>query len=92
MYEKEVIRSIIASFCGSVYCNHCKPCPMGLDIGLINKYYDLSIAGDILAKDHYNNLEKTAKDCVKCGHCNTRCPFKVDQMNRMEKIKEYFGK
>lgn len=20
-----------------VYCNHCEPCPVGLDIGLINK-------------------------------------------------------
>lgn len=96
--EEEKDYSIISKFTPldatgkCVYCNHCKPCPMGLDIGLINKYYDLSIAGDTLAKDHYNNLEKTAKDCVKCGHCNARCPFKVDQMNRMEKIKEYFGK
>ena len=73
-----------------VYCNHCEPCPMGLDIGLINKYYDLSKAGDILAKDHYKNLEKTAKDCIQCGHCNTRCPFKVDQMKRMKEIANYF--
>lgn len=63
---------------------------MGLDIGLINKYYDLSKAGDILAKDHYKNLEKTAKDCIQCGHCNRRCPFKVDQMNRMKEIEKYF--
>ena len=25
-----------------VYCKHCHPCPVGLDIGLINKYYDLA--------------------------------------------------
>lgn len=75
-----------------VYCNHCMPCPMNLDIGLINKYYDLSLAGDKLAKDHYLNLEKTAKDCISCGHCNKRCPFKVDQMNRMKEIEKYFGK
>ena len=75
-----------------VYCNHCMPCPMKLDIGLINKYYDLSLVGDKLAKDHYMNLEKTAQDCISCGHCNKRCPFKVDQMKRMKEIKEYFGK
>ena len=74
-----------------VYCNHCKPCPMGLDIGLINKYYDLSVSGDILAKDHYKNLDKTAKDCIACGHCNLRCPFKVDQVSRMKMIASYFG-
>ncbi len=75
-----------------VYCNHCQPCPAGLDIGLINKYYDLARAGDILAADHYSNLGKKASDCVKCGHCDRRCPFHVKQSERMEKIKGYFGK
>lgn len=75
-----------------VYCKHCHPCPCGLDIALINKYYDLSLLGDTLAKDHYNHLEKTASDCIQCGHCNHRCPFKVDQMNRMKEISQYFGK
>ena len=50
-----------------VYCNHCQPCPAGLDIGLINKYYDLSKAGDALARDHYNNLSVKASDCLACG-------------------------
>ena len=75
-----------------VYCKHCHPCPAGLDIGLINKYYDLSRQGDVLAKDHYLTLSKTAQDCVQCGHCNSRCPFKVDQMARMREIKAYFGR
>lgn len=74
-----------------VYCKHCHPCPMGLDIALINKYYDLSLLGDGLAKDHYLHLEKKAKDCIECGHCNHRCPFKVDQMARMKEIHSYFG-
>ena len=67
-----------------VYCKHCHPCPAGLDIGLINKYYDLSRLGDVLAKEHYLTLEKAASDCLQCGHCNSRCPFSVDQMARME--------
>lgn len=75
-----------------VYCKHCHPCPAGLDIGLINKYYDLSRLGDVLAKEHYLTLEKTASDCLQCGHCNSRCPFSVDQMARMEEIQAYFGK
>lgn len=29
-------------------------------------YYDLVIAGDKLAVDHYKNLEKNAKDCISC--------------------------
>ncbi|HIU30886.1 MAG TPA: aldo/keto reductase [Candidatus Caccousia avistercoris] len=75
-----------------VYCNHCQPCPAGLDVGLINKYYDLALAGDALAKDHYVNLGKTASQCVACGHCDSRCPFHVAQSSHMKEISAYFGR
>lgn len=74
-----------------VYCNHCQPCPAGLDVGLINKYYDLSKAGDKLAADHYHNLARHASDCVQCGHCESRCPFGVKQISRLTEIFGYFG-
>lgn len=73
-----------------VYCNHCQPCPAGLDVGLINKYYDLAKAGDQLARSHYDKLEKKAGDCVGCGHCDNRCPFHVAQSDRMAEIHAYF--
>ena len=74
-----------------VYCNHCQPCPNGLEIGLINKYYDLARLGDELAADHYRNLEHAASDCSSCGHCDSRCPFGVEQSERMQEIAAYFG-
>lgn len=74
-----------------VYCKHCHPCPVGLDVALINKYYDLAMLGDGLAKEHYLTLEKKAGDCVGCGHCDSRCPFSVKQSKRMQAIKAYFG-
>lgn len=95
--EEELDYSVIGSFAPAeasgkcVYCNHCKPCPVGLDIGLINKYYDLAKAGDEMAAEHYRTLEKTAEDCVSCGHCDQRCPFRVQQSARMQEIAEYFG-
>ncbi|MDE7244171.1 MAG: aldo/keto reductase [Oscillospiraceae bacterium] len=73
-----------------VYCNHCQPCPVGLNVGLINKYYDLSTAGDTMAADHYGKLEKHASDCVDCGHCSNRCPFQVKQPEKMKRIAAYF--
>ena len=76
---------------GCVYCNHCQPCPAGLDVGLINKYYDLARAGDALAAEHYRNLSLGASDCVGCGHCDGRCPFRVPQSQRMREIAAYFG-
>ena len=75
-----------------VYCNHCQPCPAGLNIGLINKYYDLAVIGDSMAADHYAKLEKHASDCIGCGHCDRRCPFHVQQSSRMKTIAAYFGK
>lgn len=74
-----------------VYCNHCQPCPAGLDVGLINKYYDLAKAGDSLAADHYANLKKKAEQCTACGHCDKSCPFGVGQSERMKEIAAYFG-
>ncbi len=74
-----------------VYCNHCQPCPQGLSIGLINKYYDLACMGDEMAANHYRELEMHASDCTSCGHCDSRCPFGVAQSDRMQEIVEYFG-
>lgn len=89
--------SVVGSFAppadkgACVYCNHCQPCPQGLAIGLINKYYDLARLGDALAAEHYRQLEHRATECAHCGHCNSRCPFGVDQSTRMEEIAAYFA-
>lgn len=94
--DEEKDYSVIADFKPAdavgkcVYCNHCRPCPQGLDVGLINKFYDLALHGDGMAAEHYRALDRQADACVKCGHCNLRCPFGVDQMARMEEIGHYF--
>ena len=75
-----------------VYCNHCQPCPLDINVGLINKYYDLALAGDDMAKSHYWNLPVRADACAACGHCESRCPFHVRQESRMKEISAYFGK
>ena len=95
--EAETDYAVVAGFAPPeaegkcVYCGHCKPCPVGLDIGLINKYYDLARMGDNLAAEHYRTLEAHASDCAGCGHCDSRCPFGVAQSARMQEIAAYFG-
>ena len=95
--QEEKDYSVIGSFAPQdaegvcVYCNHCAPCPKGLNVGLINKYYDLAKAGDALARDHYRKLEKKADKCIQCGHCDRRCPFHVAQGERMREISDYFA-
>lgn len=73
-----------------VYCNHCQPCPAGIDVGLVNKYYDLAVAGDKMAAGHYEKLAVKADACIGCGHCDRRCPFHTAQSARMQEIAAYF--
>ncbi len=75
-----------------VYCNHCRPCPQGINVGLVNKYYDLARVGDTMARSHYEKLSVRADACVQCGHCDARCPFHVGQQARMQEIDAYFSK
>jgi len=96
--DNEKDYSIIGTFSADtilgtcVYCNHCQPCPAGIDIGLVNKYYDLAKAGDNIAANHYDKLSIKADACLHCGHCESRCPFSVKQESRMMEINEYFSR
>ncbi len=77
-----------------MYCNHCRPCPAGIDIAMVNKFYDLAAMQDSVpasVKAHYLALEKNASDCIACGGCESRCPFGVKIVERMEKARELFG-
>ncbi len=76
------------------YCGHCKPCPMEIDIAMVNKYYDLAtmqpeIPASVTA--HYAALEHNASDCIGCGNCESRCPFGVKIASRMEQAAKLFG-
>lgn len=76
------------------YCGHCAPCPSGIDIAMVNKFYDLAAMQPetpASLKEHYLALEATAADCVACGGCETRCPFGVPVIERMALARAQFG-
>lgn len=78
-----------------MYCNHCLPCPAGIDIAAANKYLDLVELDKKPAdsvKQHYLALENTASACLQCGACEERCPFSVEVISRMERAVSVFGK
>jgi predicted aldo/keto reductase-like oxidoreductase len=89
--------SFIASLPGQassgscIYCNHCQPCPAGIDIGSVSKYLDLARSGDELARDHYLRLGRHASDCLQCGSCEANCPFKVEIRSRLREARAFFG-
>ena len=69
------------------YCGHCKPCPVGIDIAMVNKLYDLAAMQPQVPatlRAHYQSLEAPASACIGCGGCEERCPFGVPVTARME--------
>lgn len=75
------------------YCGHCKPCPMDIDIAMVNKLYDLAVMQQEVpasVKEHYHALSVNALDCIGCRACETRCPFGVKIAERMERAAKLF--
>lgn len=77
-----------------MYCGHCIPCSVGIDIASVNKYYNLTTAqGEIpeTVREHYKVLPHHASECIQCGQCEQNCPFGVSIIVQMEKAAERFG-
>lgn len=77
------------------YCGHCAPCPLHIDIPMVNKLYDLALMQEEIPAtilSHYHGLSRNASDCIGCGACEKRCPFGVSVVERMEKAAELFCK
>ncbi len=95
-YAAVLARAPKHSFAGGecTYCGHCKPCPMDVDIAMVNKLYDLAVMQPTLPaslREHYAALPRRAGDCVGCRGCEERCPFGVKVAERMEKARALFG-
>lgn len=86
-----LVKELGSEFCRR--CSYCAPCPEGLDIPTIFtfegylKRYDLAD----WAKDRYMSLKKRAKDCVKCGECEKRCPYELKIRDRLKAVAEEFA-
>lgn len=75
------------------YCGHCAPCPVYIDIAMVNKLYDLAeMQEEIPAtiKAHYSSLSANASNCISCAACEKRCPFGVPIVQRMKKAVQVF--
>lgn len=75
------------------YCGHCAPCPKGIDIAMVNKLYDLAVMQEAVpatVRAHYEQLKASAADCIGCKGCESRCPFQVSVVERMEKARQLF--
>ena len=77
-----------------MYCGHCAPCPKGIDVASVTKFLNLVKAqGEIpeTVREHYKVLPHKAVECIACGACEKRCPFKVEIRKNMREAKDVFG-
>ena len=75
------------------YCGHCVPCPVKIDIAMMNKLYDLAVMqSEVPAslRAHYKEMAVNSDACIGCASCESRCPFGVKISERMEKARELF--
>ena len=94
-YASVLAHAPLHSYAGQcTYCGHCKPCPMEIDIAMVNQFYDLATSQPTVPESvraHYEALGVTASSCIGCRSCEERCPFSVEIAERMEKTAELFG-
>ena len=94
--EQEKIRAVRdglgTQFCRR--CNYCAPCSAGISIYsmfLMQGYHDRYGLQE-WSKARYNAMAKTASDCIGCGICEERCPYKLPIRQMLKKVEALFGK
>lgn len=77
-----------------LYCGHCAPCAVGIDVAGVTKYLNLSVAQGFVPdteRGHYELLRHHAGECIACGQCEKNCPFGVSIIANMQKAAGLFG-
>lgn len=77
-----------------MYCSHCAPCPAEISVADVTKFLNLALCSDEIpetVREHYKTLSHHAEECIKCGACETRCPFEVEIRKNMDRAVEVFG-
>jgi len=94
-YASVIASAPLHSYRGQcTYCGHCKPCPVDIDIAMVNKFYDLAVQQPEVphsVRQHYLSLSHHASECLACRGCEDRCPFGVEVSARMAAAAELFG-
>ncbi len=77
-----------------MYCGHCAPCTVRIDVASVTKFLNLALAQGTVpetVREHYKLLDVHAGECIHCGACESRCPFKVKIRENMDRAAAVFG-
>lgn len=90
--EMHAVRKALGTnFCRR--CNYCAPCTVGINIPsvfLFSGYLERYDLGD-WARERYSTLSVKASACIKCGECETRCPYHLPIRKMLENAASKFG-
>ena len=83
---EKIRKELGTTFCRR--CGYCAPCPVGINIAnnFVFVTYLRNYGLSDWAKDRYNSMPSKAEDCVKCGLCETRCPYNLPIRDMLEKV------
>ena len=82
----KLVSELGSNFCRR--CGYCAPCPKGINIPsafLFANYLRRYGLAD-WARSRYFSMSATAKDCVKCGTCETRCPYELPIRSMLARV------
>lgn len=74
-------------------CGYCLPCAVGIDIPtvfLMEGYYSRYNLQE-WAQQRYDSFPKKASDCIRCGLCESRCPYDLPIIKMMEHVTQVLG-
>ncbi len=74
-------------------CGYCLPCTVGINIpsNFLFKNYLVKYEGLAdWAKERFNALDVTAKDCIECGECEVRCPYNLPIRRMLKEVAATF--
>ncbi|MBQ9748345.1 MAG: aldo/keto reductase [Clostridia bacterium] len=86
-----IVRDLGQNFCRR--CGYCAPCPKGINVpsALLFANYLRHYGLADWARSRYFSMSATAKDCVQCGACESRCPYELPIRQMLRKVAEDMG-
>ncbi|MEA5002841.1 MAG: aldo/keto reductase [Christensenella sp.] len=75
-----------------MYCNHCLPCPVHIDVAATTRILDEARQHGMTdsVRGEYAALAHKASECISCGACEKRCPFTVKVIKNMKEATALF--
>ena len=87
---EDVSRPIGEEYCHR--CGYCLPCPQGIHVLSQIDLFKTTLFTLVQKREMYKQVKargtKTASDCVACGECIEKCPFKLPIPEIMERMRD----